>query len=189
MRPAVFLDRDGTINRAVVRDGKPYPPSDLTGLDILPGAAEAVRRLKQEGFLIIVVTNQPDVATGKTSRATVEEIHERLRHCMPIDDFKVCYEVDSPNCTCYKPKPGLLLEAAAQRGIDLAGSYMIGDRWRDVGAGQAAGCKTFFIDCGYGEQLSYTPDWVVSSLGEAAEIILSSRAHEGCSRVADVAFR
>jgi D-glycero-D-manno-heptose 1,7-bisphosphate phosphatase len=174
MRRAVFLDRDGVLNCALVRDGRPYPPATLDEFEILPGVAEALRALDDAGFLLIVATNQPDVARGLQRREVVEAMHRRLLDELPLDDIKVCYETDESRCACYKPKPGMLLEAARELGIALASSYMVGDRWRDVGAGKAAGCFTIFIDRGYAEPLTDTPDAVCTNLPEAAAIILRS---------------
>jgi len=169
---AVFLDRDGVINRSVVRDGRPYPPANLVDFEILPGVAEALFQLKDAGFMLVVATNQPDVGRGTQRRDIVEAMHARLLKELPIDDIKVCWELDSPQCTSYKPKPGMLLAAAEEHKINLASSYMVGDRWRDVGAGKAAGCFTIFIDRGYAETLRQTPDATCADLGEAATIIL-----------------
>lgn len=173
--PAVFLDRDGTLNEAVVRDGKPYPPASPDELVIVPGARETVAALRQAGFRAIVVTNQPDVATGKQRRAVVEAINARLGAALGLDDFRVCYHADADGCACRKPKPGLLLEAARDWQIDLGRSFMVGDRWRDVDAGRAAGCRTVLIEAGYAERRS-EPDFSVSSLGEACTIILRAAA-------------
>jgi transaldolase len=175
MRRAVFLDRDGVLNCALVRDGRPYPPATLDEFEILPGVAEALRALDDAGFLLIVATNQPDVARGLQRREVVEAMHRRLLDELPLDDITVCYETDESRSACYKPKPGMLLEAARKLGIDLASSYMVGDRWRDVGAGKAAGCFTIFIDRGYAEPLTDTPDAVCTNLPEAAAIILRRR--------------
>lgn len=171
---AVFLDRDGVINRAGVRDGRPYPPQRFEDLEILPGVAETLRRLRVAGFLNIVATNQPDVATGRQERRVVDAIHNHLRASLALDDVRACFCVEGPNCPCYKPAPGLLLEAARDWGIDLARSFMVGDRWRDVGAGKAAGCRTIFIDRGYTEPRPDNPDFIVSDLSEAGRIILDS---------------
>lgn len=172
-RRAVFLDRDGVVNRAIVRDGKPYPPADLSQLDVFPDVAEALGRLKAAGYRLIVVTNQPDVARGVQSRAAVEAIHaELLARGLPIDDFRVCYHDDQDGCECRKPKSGLLLAAAREDGLDLASSFLVGDRWRDVEAGKRAGCTTIFIDYRYAEPERSQPDVRVGSLGEAAEWIL-----------------
>ena len=170
-RAAVFLDRDGVINKAMVRLDKPYPPASLTELEILPGVLEAFERLKHNGFLLVVVSNQPDVVRGKTSRAEVEAINAKLSRTLPIDEFRICYHDTGDNCDCRKPKPGMLLTAARYWNIDLASSYMVGDRWRDIEAGQRAGCKTFFIDYAYDEKRPETFDYRVKSLLEAAFII------------------
>ena len=175
---AAFLDRDGTINRAVVRAGRPYPPDSLAEFQFLPGALEGISLLKEAGYLVIVVTNQPDVARGTQSREVVDQMHRVLRESAPIDDIKACFEEDSPACTCYKPKPGMLLAAAKQHDIDLRKSIMIGDRWRDVGAGINAGCTTYFIDHNYEEALDVQPSKVVSSLLEAAKHIISKLEFE-----------
>jgi len=172
MRRAVFLDRDGVLNRAVVRDRKPYAPESLDDLEILPGVTWALRMLHEAGFLLIVVTNQPEVARGRVAQDVVEAMHRRLREELPLDDIKVCYETDSPASTCYKPKPGMLLDAAREHHIELARSYMVGDRWRDVGAGKAAGCFTIFIDRGYDEPSAEAPDAVCADLTEATSLIL-----------------
>ncbi len=172
MTRAVFLDRDGVLNRASVLDGKPYPPATLEEFEILPGVVEALRALHEAGFLLVVATNQPDVARGLQQLEVVEAMHRRLREELPLDDIKVCYELDGPSCTCYKPKPGMLLEAARENNIDLGRSYMVGDRWRDIGAGRGVGCFTIFVDRGYAEPLKETPDAICADLLEAATIIL-----------------
>lgn len=173
-RRAVFLDRDGVINRAVIRDGKPYPPNSAAELEILTGVAESLRHLRAAGLLNIVVTNQPDVATGIQQRTVVEAMHSRLRRELAIDAIKVCYHVDVDNCACRKPKPGMLIDASADYGIDLTESYVIGDRWRDVEAGHAAGCRPpFFIDYGYLERRPVKPYHAVKSLFEAVTLILT----------------
>jgi len=167
-RRAVFLDRDGVLNRAIVREGKPYPPGSLAELEIIPAARDCLLQLKRLGLLLLVVTNQPDVARGTQSPAVVEQIHEALRASLPIDDFLVCFHDDRDNCACRKPRPGLLIEAASKYGLDLPECYVIGDRWRDMDAGHAARCATILIDCGYDERgPSAEPDARVSSLREA----------------------
>lgn len=172
MRRAVFLDRDGVINRAVVRDGKPYPPASQAEMEILPGVSDAMEALRAEGWLLIVVTNQPDVARGTKSREEVEAINQYLQQVLPIDEFRTCYHDGGDGCDCRKPLPGALLAAARGHNIDLAASYMVGDRWRDTEAGERAGCKTIFIDYGYAEKQPQTIDFRVRSLTEAANIIL-----------------
>ena len=172
---AVFFDRDGTLNEAIVREGRPFPPESQDELRILADAPAALSRLKQAGFLIIVVTNQPDVARGGQSRGAVESIHAALAAELPIDDFLVCWHDDGDGCACRKPKPGLLLEAAARHEIDLRASFLVGDRWRDINAGAAAGCRTILIDRRYRERgPSVEPDFRALSLDEAAAWILKT---------------
>jgi len=177
-RRAVFLDRDGVLNRAVVRGGKPYPPANLDELEILPGVTDGIKLLKAAGFVLIVVSNQPDVARGTTHRESVEAINTYLEECLPIDRFIMCYHDSGDNCDCRKPRPGMLLTGGRELGVDLGASFMVGDRWRDVEAGASAGCKTFFIDYGYDEKQPLAFDFRVSSLQEAAAIIISELKNE-----------
>ena len=174
VRRAVFLDRDGVINRALERDSKPYPPRDLKEFEILPGVSEACQRLKAAGFLLVVATNQPDGGRGTLKREAVEAIHAHMCRRLPIDRVEVCYHPGQgqSDCDCRKPKPGMLLRAARELGIDLKQSWMVGDRWRDVDCGHAGGCRTIFIDRGYREELRQKPHFSARNLAEAADIIL-----------------
>jgi D-glycero-D-manno-heptose 1,7-bisphosphate phosphatase len=171
-RAAVFLDRDGTLNRTFVEGGVPRPPADLDRLEILPGVPEALARLKRAGFVLVVVTNQPDVAKGVTDRALVEAIHARLRRQLPLDEIQCCYHEDADDCACRKPRPGLIIDAAARLGLDLRNSFLVGDRWRDIGAGRGAGCTTILLRQPYSERERAEPDYDAADLTEAAEIIL-----------------
>jgi D-glycero-D-manno-heptose 1,7-bisphosphate phosphatase len=174
VRRAVFLDRDGVINCAVTRNGLPYPPCNLDEFQILPGVQEACRRLKQAGFLLVVATNQPDVGRGTVPREVVEAMHQKMRKAVPLDQVEVCFHPgkDQSDCDCRKPKPGMLLRAARELGIELSQSWMVGDRWRDIDCGHAAGCRTVFIDNNYTEELKQPPDFRAKNLLEAADIIL-----------------
>jgi D-sedoheptulose 7-phosphate isomerase len=175
LKRAVFLDRDGVLNEAVVQDGKPYSPADAASLRILAGTAEALARLKERGYLLLVVTNQPDVARGKQKRDAIEEMNRRLRAELPLDEVLTCYHDDADHCECRKPRPGLITGAAQQHGIDLSHSFLIGDRWRDVDAGKNAGCKTILIDRGYTERApASAPDVRVESLSGAVDWILKT---------------
>jgi D-glycero-D-manno-heptose 1,7-bisphosphate phosphatase len=177
---AVFLDRDGVLTRSTTRDGRPFAPTSLEDFELLPGVREGIERLREAGFRLVVVTNQPDVGAGKLRREVVEQMHARLREWLPLDDIKVCYHTDAEGCACRKPKPGMLLDAARERGIDLSRSFMVGDRWRDVSAGKAAGCPTIFVDYGYAEALREEPDFVVTSFAGAASIILQQPTATPC---------
>ena len=171
-RPAVFLDRDGVVNRAVVVDGRPHPPARVDDLALEPGAAEACRLLAAAGLPLVVITNQPDVARGTTERSAVDAINDALRGLRPLTAVYACFHDDADACACRKPKPGLLLDAARDLDLALDRSIAVGDRWRDVEAGRAAGCATVFIDHGYSERAPDSPDLVVGSLREAVAWIL-----------------
>jgi len=176
MRAAVFLDRDGVVNRSPVRNGVPHPPAALQELEILPDVPEALTALREHGYLLVVVTNQPDVARGNAREQDVQDIHARLRSTLKLDAVFTCFHGDADNCDCRKPKPGLLLQAAREFDIDLAASFIVGDRWKDIEAGQRAACKTFFIDYGYREPQPSACDYRVGSLLEAARIILRTQS-------------
>jgi D-glycero-D-manno-heptose 1,7-bisphosphate phosphatase len=170
---AVFLDRDGVVNRAVIVAGRPYPPASLEELEILPGVADAIDDCHRSGFRVIVVTNQPDVATGRQSRAVVEVMHDSLRRRLALDDIYTCYHTDQDACACRKPQPGMLLDAARKWSVRLDESFMVGDRWRDIEAGHRAGCKTIWVrgEQEYREPAARDPLWTVGSLLEASRII------------------
>lgn len=171
MRRAVFLDRDGVLNRLLPGGPAGSSPQSVAETVIYPDVAEALVRLRKAAFLLIVTTNQPDVARGKQSRARVEAIHAYLAEQLPLDAIEVCYHDDADLCPCRKPKPGMIRAAADRFGIDMEASYMVGDRWRDIDAGLAAGCTSILIDRGHDEELRGRPAVVVASLGEAADWI------------------
>lgn len=173
-RPAVFLDRDGTLNVQVVREGKPYAPRTLGEFRLFEGVPAACQRLKEAGYALVVATNQPDVGRGDLAQAEVEAMNARLRSLVPaIDRIEVCYDPGrGESSRRRKPEPGMLLDAAAALGLDLRRSWMVGDRWKDVDCGKRAGLRTIFIDWGYAEELAAPPDFTVKSFGEAADVIL-----------------
>jgi D-glycero-D-manno-heptose 1,7-bisphosphate phosphatase len=172
MRPGVFLDRDGVISRPKIYGRKPYSPSSLAELELLPGVPAALRDLKAGGYCLVVVTNQPDIARGTVPRTVVESMNDWLKVFLPLDAVLMCAHDDADQCQCRKPLPGLIMQAARELHVDCHASYMIGDRWRDIEAGRRAGCKTFFIDYAYDEQAPPLYDFRVNSLREAARIIL-----------------
>ena len=176
LRPAVFLDRDGTLTCPIIQNGKPYPPARAEELRLLDGVAASCTRLKAAGYKLVVVTNQPDVGRGTQTQAVVEAMHKNLRLLVPeIDRIEVCYDSgrDGSPSPRRKPAPGMLFDAAKALGVDLACSWMVGDRWRDIDCGHSAGCRTIFIDFGYSEELRIRPDFVVSNFTAAAGIILA----------------
>ena len=177
---AVFLDRDGVLNPPVVRNGLPFPPARAEDFELYPDVAEACEKLKEAGFLLIVVTNQPDVGRGTQTREMVDAMHEKLRAALPsLDAIEVCFHAGAAHgqpCDCRKPRPGMLLRAASAHEIDLSQSYLVGDRWRDVDCAHAAGCRAVLIDRGYHEALKEKPEFTVSNFSEAVDAIIQAAA-------------
>ena len=171
MKKAVFLDRDGVINKAIIKNGKPLSPNSLNELEILPGVRQSITKLKKLNFVCLVVTNQPNVSRKKIDKNSVIQMNNFLKNEIALDDIFVCYHDDSDNCNCRKPKPGLLLQAGKKWDVDFKKSFMIGDRWRDIQAGEKVGCKTIFLDYKYNEKKPKKPDFVSDSLLNAAHII------------------
>lgn len=179
-RPAVFLDRDGVLVVPEFRDGRSFAPTTLDAYGFYPGAGPSLERLKAAGYALVVVTNQPEVGRGLIPGSVLEEMHDRLREAMPVDDIRVCTHVREDHCDCRKPKPGMLLEAAESLGIGLDQSFIVGDRKSDIEAGIAAGCRTVFIDLNYtSEQKPDNADWTVRSVDEAVDCILNSTGEGG----------
>ena len=171
-RRAIFLDRDGVLNAALVRQGKPHPPENLAEVRVLPDVTEACDLLRAAGFVLIMVTNQPDVVRRIQSREMVEAINAEICEAVQLDDTRICYHDDVDNCGCRKPKPGLLTDAAHAWNIDLRQSFMVGDRYKDIDAGTRVGCTTILVDHHYDEEFPTHPDARVASLKEAAQWIL-----------------
>ena len=179
LRPAIFLDRDGTLNLQVVREGKPYPPATLAEFTLFSGVPAACAQLAAAGFVLVVATNQPDVGRGDQAQAVVESMHSRLLEIVPaITRIEVCYApgkgLSHPEDYRRKPAPGMITDAARDLGLDLTRSWMVGDRWRDIDCGQRAGLRTVFIDFGYDEALRAAPDFTVKDFTAAAAVILRS---------------
>jgi D-glycero-D-manno-heptose 1,7-bisphosphate phosphatase len=178
-RPAVFLDRDGVLNETVVIGGRPHPPASVDDLVVRPDTIEACMRLHDAGLLLVVVTNQPDIARGRQTLEGVEAINSELRRRLPLDDVRVCPHDDKDHCACRKPAPGLLVDGAAAWNIDLGQSVMVGDRWRDVEAGRRAGCSVVLIQRDYVEKSGHADaDLVVAALHEAVPWILRTTKRE-----------
>jgi D-glycero-D-manno-heptose 1,7-bisphosphate phosphatase len=175
-RPAVFLDRDGVINRVAVRNGIPYPPSHVEAFELYDGVSNGCARLKAANFLLVVITNQPDVGRGTQSREAVEAMNLKMQSTLPLlDRIEICYHAGErygQPCDCRKPRPGLILRAVAELNIDLKRSYVIGDRWRDVDCARAAGCRAILIQRDYKESLREAPDFTVANFNEAVTTVL-----------------
>ena len=171
MKKAIFLDRDGIINRVKLLEGKPYPPSDLSEFIIMSNIKEFLELSHKNNYLNIIITNQPDVSRGKIAASAVEEINSFIRAKLKIDDIYTCFHDDKDFCACRKPKPGNIIKAALNYQIDLSNSYMIGDRWRDIESGENAGCKTIYVDYNYKETKPTTYDFKVNSVKELKGIV------------------
>jgi len=179
-RRAIFLDRDGVLVVPEMRDGRSFAPRHLEDFRLYPEAKTALDRLKEAGYLLVVVTNQPDVGKGLISRSTLDQMHDTIRRVLPVDRIEVCIHTQSDKCSCRKPKPGMLLDAARECQIDLETSFMVGDRASDVEAGLAAGCETIFIDLDYVSELKpKTAHHTARSITEAADIILGANQRTG----------
>jgi D-glycero-D-manno-heptose 1,7-bisphosphate phosphatase len=172
MTKAAFLDRDGVINKAVVENGMSRPPFSVEEIFILEGAAQAIELLKQNNYLPVVITNQPDVARGFCSSNQVQIINDAIGNLVGIEHFYTCLHDDGDACNCRKPKPGLIYESAKNLGVNIADSILVGDRWRDIDAGNASGLRCFFIDYSYNENMPKKPFTKVGSLLEAVHLII-----------------
>ena len=175
-RPAVFLDRDGVINRVIVRNGRPYPPAHVDEFELYEDVPNVCAQLKAANYLLVVITNQPDVGRGTQSREAVEAMNLKMQSVLPLlDRVDVCYhggEHHGQACDCRKPRPGMILRAATELNIDLKRSYVIGDRWRDIDCAHAAGCRAILIQRGYTETLRNEPDLRVTSFNQAVDAVL-----------------
>ena len=177
-RRAVFLDRDGVINKPLVRAGRPYPPAEANDFELYEDVREGCARLAAAGYLLVVVTNQPDVGRGAQTRAVVEAMHRRMVEILPqISRVEVCWHAGGgwgDPCDCRKPQPGMVLRASQALDVALAQSFLVGDRWRDIDCGYNANCRTVFVDRNYDEVLRRQPDWTVRSFAQAVEVILQA---------------
>lgn len=176
MNKALFLDRDGVINKLIIREGKAQAPYTLEEFELFPGVLEACLQFKKNGYLLVVVTNQPDVARGWVNKESVEMINQKVRELLPVDEIKICYHTNSDQCACRKPMPGMLLEAASELSIDMQKSFMVGDRYSDMAAGVSAGCSTILVGAGDTQGSYPTPNFQVDSLFECLEKIFSFSA-------------
>ena len=167
---AIFIDRDGVINKVIIRNEKPSSPWKLEEFEIFPEVKECLTAFKEMGFLNIVFTSQPDISRGNLKSEELEKMHKIILEMLPVDEIMVCPHDDKDNCQCRKPKPGLIIEAAKKWSIDFKKSYVIGDSWKDMGAGRAAGCPTILISKEYNKDLK-DYDFKVKSFKEAVEII------------------
>lgn len=186
LRPAVFLDRDGVLNEALVIDEQALSPTTEADLRVLPGVPEAVDRLRAAGFVLVAVTNQPDIAGGRVTVDVVDAMHASLTTALGLDAVYVCPHDSAAGCGCRKPKAGMLHDAVAAHDIELAASWLVGDRWVDLAAGRAAGVRTILVERSYSWLPTSSgappdglrPDAVAADLGEAVDVILADDPSE-----------
>jgi len=176
MKRAIFLDRDGVINKAILKEGKPSSPKRFERFEFLEGVREVLEKFRREGFLNIIITNQPDIKRGLMKWETLEKMHRLIKEDLPIDDIFVCPHDDIDSCQCRKPRSGMLLEAAKRWDIDLKGSFLVGDQSKDMEAGKNAGCITIIIDYLYNREAE--PDFRVNDLQSAMKIVLNDKKKE-----------
>lgn len=174
----VFLDRDGVLNYPIIRNRKPYSPRKISEFKLLPDSIDSVNRICELGYLTIIITNQPDIATGKLSLSLLKKFHNILFTKMRITDIFYCPHQESENCLCRKPKTAMIDRASIKYNIDLKQSFVIGDRWRDIDCGIKSGCKTIFIDYNYNEKLKKSPHAIVSNLSSGVELIERWKSHD-----------
>jgi D-glycero-D-manno-heptose 1,7-bisphosphate phosphatase len=170
MNKAIFLDRDGVLNKTIFRMGKERAPYTLEEFVLFDGVEHALKLLKNKEYLLIVVTNQPDVARGWVEMERVTEVNEKLKELLPLDEIKACFHTDKDNCHCRKPRPGMLIEAQKKWNINPHQSYMVGDNFTDIAAGVAIGCKTVLIGSAINDEDKYpSPHFRAKSLREWVE--------------------
>jgi D-glycero-D-manno-heptose 1,7-bisphosphate phosphatase len=168
---AIFFDRDGTLIKSRIIDGKLIAFRDIFDFNIATDARKILLELKSRGYKLILVTNQPDVSRGLVTKFFVDNINDFLKMHLELDLIKVVYQLEEDDPERYKPAPGMLLEAAAELDLDLEKSFMVGDRWRDIDAGKNANCKTVLINSQNIEGIRHKPDFVIDELAELLEII------------------
>lgn len=173
MKRAIFFDRDGVINKAIVEEGRPFSPRTFEEFELVDNIGDLLELCRKEGFLNIIITNQPDISRGLIDENSLRKMHKFIKKNMSVDDILVCPHTDTDNCYCRKPKPGMLLAAADKWNIDLNGSFLIGDQWKDMEAGRNAGCTTILIDCHYNKGVD--SDFRIGDLSSAIEIFLKSQ--------------
>ena len=172
MKKAVFLDRDGVLSKTRIKKGKSFAVKKLKDFKLFYGSEESVKKLKLAGFMVIVVTNQPDVGKKIISRIVLKKMHDRLKKKTKVDAIYSCTHSQDDNCFCRKPKPGMILNAAKKHNINLKKSFMVGDRSSDILAGKKANCRSIFLDKKYFEKKPKVQEATFNNLVQATNYIL-----------------
>lgn len=170
-KKAIFFDRDGVLIQAPLsKDRKPESIKFLKEISLVKGIKKLCKFYKKKGFNLFMVTNQPDFSRKKNTKKNIKLINNYLKKKLALDYNFVCY-CDHESCPNRKPNPGMLFMAKKKFSVNLKKSYLIGDRWRDIGAGKKAGCKTIFINRSYNEKISFKPNFQIKNLSEVYKII------------------
>ena len=172
MKKAIFFDRDGVINKVVFRNGnyqKPIAPWNINEFKIFPGIKKSFCNLKNLGFKIFVVTNQPDIAKGIIDSCFVSRLNKIILQELPVDEIAVCPHEDKNMCDCRKPKPGMIVSLSKKWGVDCKNSFLVGDSWKDIEAGETAQCTTMLLERHYNTHVK--ADYKIKNLCQAFEKI------------------
>jgi D-glycero-D-manno-heptose 1,7-bisphosphate phosphatase len=168
---AIFFDRDGVLNKTLLKNGKPYAPRNIKDFKIISDAYSILSYLKSLNYLMFVVTNQPDVGNGYMDKIIVEEMHEMILDQLPIQEIFTCYHSQKDNCSCRKPKTGMLEKAHKKFNLNIKDCFIVGDRFSDIEAGQKFKFQTVMIGTGYGEKPLAKPDFNIDKLEDLRSII------------------
>lgn len=171
-KPAIFFDRDGVLTVSKRINGRGFAPRNLTDFCFYEDAIASLKKTRDAGFLNIVVSNQPDIASGLLQPSVLNEMNYILLQELALDGVFNCQHISENNCNCRKPKPGMIYAAAETFNIDLSNSWIIGDRDSDIKAGIDAGIQTIFIDRSWMSESGYEADFRCNSLGEAVDLIV-----------------
>ena len=168
---AVFLDRDGVINHIVYHKevNKPSSPWNIQEFKLIEHIEKPLKDLKNMGFLLFIISNQPDIPRGNIKKGTTEEINKIIYKKYPIKEIMVCSHDDKDNCNCRKPKPGMIFELSGKYNVDLEKSFLIGDSWKDMEAGENAGIKSILIEWDYNKEVK--AEYRVGNLKSAVKLI------------------
>ena len=173
---ALFLDRDGIINRSFKnKKGKPKAPTLFKDFIFLPFLKNYLNEIKKLNFNIIIITNQPDISYGVLKEAELYKMHSKIYSSLPVTNIYVCKHSKEDNCKCRKPKTGLFRQALKKYNLNLKNSYAIGDRWSDIVASYKCGIKSIYVDRNYNEPKPTKQIFTTKSTKKALEYIIKNQ--------------
>ena len=171
---AIFFDRDGVLNAIKRINNKPFPPDNVDELELFPDVRDKLKFLKKLGFYLFLVTNQPDYKRGKQLKKNIVKINSLVKSFYQLDDTFTCWHAYDGQCECRKPKPGMIINASLKYKIYTSKSFMIGDRWKDIEAGNKAGCRSIFLDYNYDEKKPDKYDYSTNSIQDSIDWIIKN---------------